>query len=144
MPARTRMTVAALRPLLANEAFLQLVRYGIGGLGVTLFAAGVYLLFAAVLHVPPLIANTISTAFGVGIGYLVHSRWSFRAEPGREGAMITKFIVASAIAFALNSFWVWLATHALRLPVWTPVVATVGVTPFVSFLLFRYWTFAKD
>lgn len=141
MPALSRSVAEAVRPLLASQAFGQLVRFAVAGLGVTLFAAGVYLAAATAFHVPPLLANTISTACGVGVGYLVHSRWSFRAGGG-EGAQLAKFLLAAAGAFALNSFWVWLAVHAFHLPSWTPVTGMIFATPLASFAVNRYWVFA--
>ena len=107
----------------------------------TLVAASIYLLAATTLHVAPLVANTISTGFGVMIGYLVHSRWSFRAA-GDDRAMAAKFLLAAAGAFALNSFWVWLAVHAFHLPAWTPVTGMVFATPLASFAINRWWVFA--
>ena len=91
---------------------------------------------------PPLFANAISTACGIVVGYLVHSRWSFRAGAGDEAAMALKFLVAAGAAFALNSLWVWLAVHALHLPAWTPVTGMVFATPLASFAVNRWWVFA--
>lgn len=138
MLARSRSAAEA---LLANAAVGQLLRFAVAGAGVTLFAAGVYLLTAIQLHVAPLLANTVSTFCGVGVGYVVHSRWSFRAD-GDEAAQLVKFLFAAGAAFALNSFWVWLAVHALKLPAWTPVTCMVFATPLASFAANRYWVFA--
>lgn len=142
MPAASRSAVEAIRPLLTSAAFRQLLRFAIAGLGVTLLSSLVYLTAAMEFHVAPLIANTISYAFGVAVGYAIHSRWSFRADGGAEGATVVRFLLATGAAFALNSFWVWLATHAMHLPAWAPVPAMVFVTPLGSFALNRYWVFA--
>lgn len=139
MLAKSRSVAEA---LLAHEAVGQLLRFAIAGVGVTLFAAAIYLAAATRLHVAPLMANTISTLCGVGVGYLVHSRWSFRAGDGDQRAMVVKFLLAAAAAYALNSFWVWLAVHALGLPAWTPVTGMVFATPLASFAANRYWVFA--
>lgn len=146
MPARSRSAASLPAPvaaLLANEAFVQLLRFAVAGVGVTLFSAAIYLVAATRAHVPPLLANTLSTACGIVVGYLVHSRWSFRADGGEsEAAMAAKFLLAAAAAFALNSFWVWLAVHAFHLPAWTPVTGMVLATPLASFVVNRYWVFA--
>ena len=142
MPARSRSVADGVGALLTSEAFGQLVRFAVAGVGVTLFAAGLYLLAALVFHLPPLIANAVSTGFGVIVGYAIHSRWSFRAGAGDDRAMGAKFLVAAAGAFALNSFWVWLAVHAFHLPAWTPVTGMVFVTPLASFAANRWWVFA--
>ena len=143
MLARSRSVAEA---LLAHEAFVQLLRFAVAGLGVTLFAAGIYLAVAVEFGVPALIANTIATLCGVIVGYVVHSRWSFRAGAGGLGGddrtMGLKFLLAASGAFALNSFWVWLAVHAFHLPAWTPVTGMVFATPLASFAVNRYWVFA--
>jgi len=131
-----------LRPLLESRGFGQLVRFAIGGFGVTVFAVGVYAGFATLLHVHPLVANVISYAAGFIASYTVHSRWSFGADrKGEEGTTLLRFVVASGIAFTLNSFWVWLTTIALHLPPLAPVPAMMLLTPLLSFLLNRYWVF---
>jgi putative flippase GtrA len=136
-----RLLPEPLQPLVRNEAFGQLVRFVVAGLGVTLFASLVYLAFAYPFHLKPLAANTVSYAAGFTVGYLVHSRWSFRAGTGDDRAMLVRFLIASGFAFGLNSLWVWLATALLRLPPWSPVPAMIFATPLASFLLNRYWVF---
>jgi putative flippase GtrA len=49
--------------------------------------------------------------------------------------------VASGFAFLLNSFWVWLAIDAMRLPPLAPLPAMVVLTPLCSFILNRSWVF---
>ncbi|HEY0413784.1 MAG TPA: GtrA family protein [Allosphingosinicella sp.] len=137
-----RAALGGIHPILAGEAFWQLVRFAVAGLGVTFFSVLVYSTAAVLLRVPPLGANTISWLCGVTAGYAVHSRWSFAAarEEG-EGGMVIRFLMASGLAFALNSLWVWLATGLFRLPPLAPVPMMMFVTPLASFLLNRYWVF---
>jgi putative flippase GtrA len=130
------------RPLLESPGFVQLVRFGIGGLGVTLLSTLVYSVFAGALRVPPLLANLFSYGVGVIASYAVHSRWSFRAAGrGEEGAMMLRFLIASGFAFALNNLWVWLLTIELHLSVYAPIPAMMMVTPLASFVLNRWWVF---
>jgi putative flippase GtrA len=140
----SRSAAEALRPLLAHEAFGQLVRYAVAGLGVTILCAGVYLLLAVTLHVPPMLANVASHCTGVVVGYQIHSRWSFRAEPGGAWAAFARFACASAVPLTLNALWVWLAVHVVQGPAWLPVPAMIAATPFATFLVNRLWVFAKD
>lgn len=140
---RARFVPGSLRPLIADEAFGQLLRFAAAGLGVTVFCVGVYLAVASGLGMDPVIANLVSHGAGVATGYLVHSRWSFRAGPGSEGARLARFAIASGAAFVLNSLWVWLAVHVLHGPVWLPVPAMVLATPLASFAINRHWVFAK-
>jgi putative flippase GtrA len=137
-----RSAILSLHPAFQTEAFAQLVRFVIGGFGVTLFAVGVYSLAAAVLHIAPLAANLVSWLCGVTVSYLVHSRWSFAAETGEgEGRTILRFLMVAIFAFLLNSFWVWLTTGLFHLHPLAPVPAMMFLTPLVSFLLNRYWVF---
>ncbi|MEO7825910.1 MAG: GtrA family protein [Allosphingosinicella sp.] len=136
-----RSAAAAIHPALGSEAFWQLLRFAVAGLGVTLFSVMLYSLAATLLRVPPLGANTISWLCSVAVGYAVHSRWSFAAERGGEAGKVLKFLMASGAAFALNSFWVWLTTSYFALPPLAPVPMMMFVTPLASFLLNRYWVF---
>lgn len=140
MPALSR---SAVESALTGEAFGQLVRFAIAGFGVTALCVGVYLAAAITLRIDPMIANILSHFTGVVVGYAIHSRWSFRAEPGREVAMMLRFTLASGLAFILNATWVWIAVHALHGPAWLPVPAMLFVTPLASFALNRWWVFGK-
>lgn len=130
------------RQLIASALFKQLVRFAAAGMGVTLFSASIYTAAAMLFHLPPLVANTISYACGLMAGYTIHSRWSFGADKSEgEGSMMARFFTASAIAFTLNSSWVWIATGFLQLSPLAPLPAMILVTPLVSFALNRYWVF---
>jgi putative flippase GtrA len=134
--------LAALHPAFAGEAFGQLARYAVAGLGVTILATSIYTAAATLLGVAPLAANAVSTLCGVAASYAVHRNWSFAPRrEGGEAGMIARFLIGAAFAFALNSLWVWLATGLLHLPPIAPVPAMIFVTPFASFLLNRYWVF---
>jgi putative flippase GtrA len=133
---RTRVADA-----IADEAFGQLLRFLVAGVGVTLFSAIIYTICVA-FGVAPLAANLVSHGCGMAVGYAVHSRWSFNADTsGGERAMIVRFLVASGLAFALNSLWVLIAVDMLRLPPLAPLPAMILLTPLCSFILNRCWVF---
>ena len=121
----------------------QLARYGIVGVGVTLFQIAVYDLLSGPVRVAPLIANGIAYLAAMAIGYATHSRYSFEGHGRRGSAARTggRFVVASLIGFAINSLWVWLFTGLLRWPHWTPSLPMFFVTPFALFWLNRKWVF---
>jgi putative flippase GtrA len=90
----------------------------------------------------PMVANVLSTACGLVAGYLVHSRWSFaEGTSASEGGQVGRFLIASFIAFLINSMWVWLTTKALHLSPLAPVPLMMLATPWISFLLNRHWVF---
>ena len=127
--------------LLAHRASRQLLRYVIGGLFVTQVAALIYSLFV-LQHVGPFWANAGSTGCGLLVGYTVHSRWSFKdGRKDSETLQLGRFLTASAVAFAINNFWIWLTVTRLGLPPLAPVPLMMVATPVMSFLLNRYWVF---
>jgi putative flippase GtrA len=135
-------SIPILSALLERRAARQLIRYAIAGFCVTQLAAAVYSAVVLFAGVHPLFANAISTASGLCIGYLVHSRWSFSADvSGAEGLQVARFLTASLVAFLINSMWVWLLVVTLHLPPLAPVPLMMLATPWISFLLNRHWVF---
>lgn len=128
--------------LLEAPATRQLLRYALAGLCVTQFAALVYSGFVVLLGFNALVANVLSTACGLCVGYVVHSRWSFAAAAApNEGLQIGRFLLASLFAFIVNTSWVWLLVQQAHLPPLAPVPLMMLATPWISFLLNRYWVF---
>lgn len=131
-----------LQRLIAMPAMRQLMRYIFAGLCVTQFAAAIYSALVLFARFPPQASNVMSTICGVSAGYLVHSRWSFAGgASGRESWQAGRFLIASLFAFFVNATWVWLFVSILQLPPTTPVPLMMFATPWISFLLNRYWVF---
>ena len=127
--------------LLAHPASRQLIRYIIAGLLVTQFATLIYSVLV-LKHVSPYLANVGSTAGGLVSGYFIHSRWSFKdGRKDSETLQLGRFLTASALAFSINMFWIWLTIKQLGLPPLAPVPLMMAATPILSFLLNRYWVF---
>lgn len=125
------------------ELFGQLVRYGLTGGFVTALGAALYWVTATFFGVPPLIANVLAYLLCVAIGYVLHSRWSFRGHGSRDNPArrTSRFFMVSLVSFALNSLFVWLLTGPLDGSTWWPVVPMLFVTPIVTFALNRRWVF---
>ena len=131
-----------LASIMAMPGTRQLLRYAFAGFCVTQFATSVYSAAVFFLNVDPFTANLLSTGCGLGAGYTVHSRWSFssgRAED--EKRQVGRFLFASLFAFLVNSLWVWLFVKVLHLSPLAPVPLMMLATPWMSFLLNRYWVF---
>lgn len=134
--------VERLLGLLAMPATRQLVRYAIAGFCVTQFAAGVYSALIFFLAIDPLQANSMSTMCGLVAGYLAHSRWSFAVGGStHEHLQVGRFLLASLLAFLINSFWIWLLVRTFNMSPYAPVPLMMLATPCISFLLNRYWVF---
>jgi len=133
----------ALQQLNANTALGQLIRFAITGGGMTLFGAGLYAALVSLTRVNEQVAVFAAYVVCVLIGYVLHSRFSFRGHGSRENVAHTtgKFFVVSLVSYALNAFFTWALVRGLDLPRWTPVIPIVFVTPLATFTLNRRWVF---
>lgn len=126
-----------------EEILGQLTRYALTGGLASLVNIGVYWAFAA-NGLDPNLAWTIGFLAAVAVGYVVHSRWSFRGHGRRDNLARTggRFFAVSLVSFALNQLWVWLLVRHFGLPLWAPYPFVLGVTPLIVFALNRRWVFA--
>ena len=126
-----------------SELLGQLVRYAFTGGLASIVNIGVYWVLAGEFDFDPNFAWLIGFAAAVAVGYVVHSRWSFKGHGRRDDLARTggRFIVVSLISFGLNSLWVWLLVQQLQLPLWSPYPLVLGLTPLVVFELNRRWVF---
>jgi putative flippase GtrA len=135
--------IARLVPAQYRGLLGQLVRYAITGGLASIVNIAVYWYGRDGLGVDANMAWAAGFACAVAVGYVVHSRWSFRDHGRRDNLARTggRFIIVSLVSFALNSLWVWLLVGHLRLPTWAPIPLVLGITPLVVFSLNRRWVF---
>jgi putative flippase GtrA len=122
----------------------QLVRFALTGGLLTLLVAGGYWLLATFFGVEPMLSLTLNFLVFTGVGYLLHSRWSFRDHGSRDGntaARTFRFLTVNCIGFAANQFFVWLLVKQMEGPTWWPVIPIIFVTPLLTFALNRKWVF---
>ena len=132
----------ATRLNLSNDTFAQLVRFALVGF----FLAGIYSAiywYLATYVMPPVAAVLIAFLVSVSIGFVLHSRWSFRGHGKREDRqMKAKFLLVQASGFVLNEVFTWVLTGPLfHGPTWWPLIPAIFVTPFATFLLNRQLVF---
>ena len=122
----------------------QLIRFGLVSGFVTAIGAAAYWVPATFFGVPPVLANVLGYLVAAGIGYVLHSRVSFRGHGSRDNPVqrTARFFIVSLISLNLNSLFVWVLTGPLHGPTWWPVVPMLFVTPLVTFALNRHWVFA--
>ena len=125
-----------------EEVAGQLIRYAFTGGLASIVNIGVYWLLAA-NGLDPNLAWTIGFAAAVLVGYVVHSRWSFRGHGKREDhAMKVKFLAVQGSGFLLNEAFTWVLTGPLfHGPTWWPLIPAIFVTPLATFLLNRQLVF---
>ena len=130
------------RSITNHETFGQLVRFAIVGFSL----AGVYSViywYLATYVMAPMLAVVIAFAVAVSIGFVLHSRWSFRGHGQEEDHRLkVKFLLVQGSGFLLNEAFTWLLTGPLvRGPTWWPLIPAIFVTPLATFLLNRQWVF---
>ena len=126
-----------------SELFWQIVRFGLTGGLLTLLVAGGYWVGAELLGIEPLLCMTINYLVFTTLGYLLHSRWSFRGHGGRDNpaSRAIRFFTVNTVGYLANQFFVWLLVVHLGGPVWWSVIPVIFVTPILTFSLNRKWVF---
>ena len=121
----------------------QLIRFGLTGGLLTVLVAGGYWVGAALLGIEPMLSLTLNFLAFTGLGYVLHSRWSFKGHGTRDraGVRTVRFLIVNSIGFGTNQFFVWLLVKQLGGPTWWPVIPIIFVTPFLTFALNRKWVF---
>ena len=127
-----------------REIFGQLVRFGLTGGLLTVLVAGGYWVVATFFGVEPMLSLTLNFIVFTGLGYILHSRFSFRGHGGRGNApaRTARFFTVNVAGFLANQFFVWLLVKQLHGPTWWPVIPILFVTPLLTFALNRRWVFA--
>ena len=127
-----------------REILGQLVRFGLTGGFLTVLVAGGYWIVAELFGVDPMVSLTLNFLVFTSLGYVLHSRFSFRGHGARdrEGLRTLRFFTVNVIGFLSNQFFVWLLVRQLEGPTWWPVVPILFVTPLLTFALNRRWVFA--
>ncbi len=126
---------------LQHETVGQLIRFAIVGFSL----AGVYSVIYWVLAtyvMTPMAAVVIAFLVSVSIGFVAHSRWSFRGHGAREDHRLkTKFLLVQTSGFVLNELFTWVLTGPMHGPTWWPLIPAIFVTPLATFALNRQLVF---
>ena len=127
-----------------GEFLGQLIRFGLTGGLLTLLVAGGYWIVADVFGVEPMLSLTLNFVVFTFLGYVLHSRFSFRGHGTRDNAPVrtARFFTVNIIGFLCNQLFVWVLVKQLHGPTWWPVLPIVLVTPLLTFSLNRRWVFA--
>jgi putative flippase GtrA len=130
----------ATRLNVSQETF-QLVRFALVGF----FLAGIYSAiywYLATFVMPPVLAVVVAFLVAVSIGFVLHSRWSFKGHGKREDRrMKIKFLAVQSSGFLLNEAFTWILTGPMNGPTWWPLVPAIFVTPLATYVLNRQLVF---
>jgi putative flippase GtrA len=131
----------ATRLNLSNDTIGQLVRFAIVGFSLAGVYSAIYWYLATNL-MAPVLAVVIAFLVAVSLGFVLHSRWSFRGHGKQEDrAMKVKFLAVQSSGFVLNELFTWVLTGPMHGPTWWPLVPAVFVTPLATFILNRQLVF---
>jgi len=131
----------ATRLNLQHETFGQLIRFAIVGFSLAILYSAIYWYLATYVMLPVL-AVVIAFLVAVSIGFVLHSRWSFRGHGATEDHRLkVKFLLVQGSGFLLNEAFTWLLTGPLHGPTWWPLVPAIFVTPLATFALNRQLVF---
>ena len=127
-----------------RTVLIQLIRYALAGLAITLAAAGSYWAITDLLNVDPMVSYGIVFLIFSGISYFTHGEYSFRGhgERDRHHVRMGRFFAINVLGFLVNQGFIWLLVKQLNGPTWWPTIPMVFVTPLLTFALHRRFVYA--
>jgi putative flippase GtrA len=118
-----------------------LVRFGIVGFSLAGVYSAIYW-YLATYVMAPVLAVIIAFLVSVSIGFVLHSRWSFRGHGRHEDNRLKiKFLAVQTSGFLLNEVFTWVLTGPMHGPTWWPLIPAIFVIPPATFLLNRQLVF---
>ena len=131
----------ATRLNVGNETFGQLVRFAVVGFSLAGVYSAIYW-YLATYVMPPVLAVVIAFIVSVSIGFVLHSRWSFRGHGAREDHRLkVKFLLEQLSGFYLNEAFTWVLTGPMHAPTWWPLIPAIFLPPLATFALNRQLVF---
>jgi len=125
----------------SNKAFGQLVRFAIVGFSLAALYSAIYWVLATYV-MAPMLAVVVAFLVAVSIGFVLHSRWSFRGHGAAEDHRLkVKFLAVQGSGFLLNEAFTYVLTGPMHGPTWWPLVPAIFVTPLATFALNKQLVF---
>jgi putative flippase GtrA len=125
-----------------HETVGQLVRFAIVGFSLAALYSAIYW-YLATYVMTPVLAVVVAFLVSVSIGFVLHSRWSFRGHGRREDNRLKiKFLAVQTSGFLMNEVFTWVLTGPLvHGPTWWPLIPAIFFTPLATFMLNRQLVF---
>ena len=125
-----------------HETVGQLVRFAIVGFSLAALYSAIYW-YLATYVMTPVLAVVVAFLVSVSIGFVLHSRWSFRGHGRREDNRLKiKFLAVQTSGFLMNEVFTWVLTGPLvHGPTWWPLIPAIFFTPLATFALNRQLVF---
>ena len=124
-----------------NKTVAQLVRFAVVGFSLAALYSAIYWLLATYV-MAPMLAVVVAFLVAVSIGFVLHSRWSFRGHGAAEDHRLkVKFLAVQSSGFLLNESFTWVLTGPMHGATWWPLVPAIFVTPLATFALNKQLVF---
>lgn len=123
---------------------LQLVRYALAGLAITLAVAASYWLITELLGIDPMISFTIVFLVFSAISYVTHGEFSFKGHGTRDQhhVRMSRFLAVNVVGYLVNQGFIWLLVKQMGGPTWWPTIPMIFLTPLITFALHRRFVYA--
>lgn len=123
---------------------LQLIRYALAGLAITVAVAASYWAITDFLHVDPMVSFTIVFLVFSVISYVTHGEFSFKGHGTRDQHHIRmgRFLAVNLFGYCINQGFIWLLVKQWDGPTWWPTIPMVFVTPLITFSLHRRYVYS--
>jgi putative flippase GtrA len=127
-----------------RTVLLQLIRYALAGLAITIAVAGSYWAITDLLHVDPMVSFTIVFLVFSVISYVTHGEFSFRGHGTRDQHHIRmgRFLAVNVLGYCINQGFIWLLIKQWGGPTWWPTIPMVFLTPLITFSLHRRYVYS--
>lgn len=119
----------------------RIVRFGIAGLGATVFYFVLTTVLASGAGMNPASASICAYLAALILSYLLQSRFAFRVA-GDNAAQITRFIVTAIVGLVVSYGVMALATGVLDLHYLVGAIGVCVLIPVINFVIFSRWVFA--
>ena len=124
-----------------NETAGQLARFAMVGFSLAALYSAIYWVLATYV-MAPVLAVVVAFLVAVSIGFVLHSRWSFRGHGAAEDNRLkVKFLAVQTSGFLLNEAFTWIMTGPMHGPTWWPLIPAIFVTPLATFALNKQLVF---
>lgn len=119
----------------------QLLSFGSVGMLATLAHVAVAYALLTTTSINPYAANLAGFLSAVGISFFGNARVTFGYSEAWWPAF-TRFVVVSLTSLGLTTT-ILAVIETWSLPYWTYVLATLAIVPPLTFLLSKFWVFAR-
>lgn len=117
---------------------------GVGALN-TVFSLLVILLLLKIVGLHYMLANFAGYVFGLGLGYILHSRVTFRAQKQENQqeakARFLQFTLIFCVAYLCQLLLLYALVEIMQFHDGLSQVLAVGMYTVINFLGNKYWTF---